>query len=671
MRERAHERGARVSERASPGAGITDPPLMPTGVEPGQSTRPEPVMEPGMEPVMEPGLERNAEREGASGAPDLRSPDVAAYAWVGAFVDELVRGGVVDACVAPGSRSTPLALMLAHHESVRVWTHLDERSAAFFALGMAKAGGRPVALVCTSGTAAANFLPAVVEARLSGVPLVVLTADRPPELRPDVGAPQTMDQARLYGTHAKWFVDAPLPEATPALLRQARTLAARTAATARSAPAGPVHVNLPFREPLVPRAVPVPARWGAADRMAWEGRPGGEPWVRVDGPVVLPGAGEMEELATALADARRPVIVCGPHADPAIRAPLTALARRLDAPVIADALSQLRFGADPRALVVDAYDAFLRDPPVVHALAPDLVLRVGALPTSRPLQLWMRTHAGARHILLGDGGWADPAQDAAWAVRADAAATCAALDRVLTPMLGDVPSADTGWITLWRRVNDHAREALAAALDGYDEASEPRLFAELGAMLPGGATLWVSSSMPVRDLDSFASARAEGIRVLANRGANGIDGVVSSALGAAAASDGPTVLAIGDLALYHDMNGLLAARLHALDLTVVLLNNDGGGIFSFLPQGDARQVAPRDFEALFGTPHGLDFAHAAALFGARFTRPGSWVELRSALAAAIAAPGLDVIEVRTDRAANVQHHRALWAAVSAALPELP
>jgi 2-succinyl-5-enolpyruvyl-6-hydroxy-3-cyclohexene-1-carboxylate synthase len=606
-------------------------------------------------------------------AADLEAPDVAAFVWVSAFVDELSRAGVRDACVAPGSRSTPLTLALAHNESMRVWTHLDERSAAFFALGMAKTARRPVALVCTSGTAAANFLPAVVEARLSGVPLVVLTADRPPELRADVGASQTIDQVKLYGTHAKWFVDAPLPEATPALLREARTLGSRAAAVASAVPAGPVHVNFPFREPLVPREVELPEWWSEDERLAWSGRPDGEPWVRVSVAERAADAELVESLAGVLADARRPVIVCGPLADPAIAPPLAAVARRIDAPLLADPLSQLRFGAQPATLVVDGYDAFLRaslSDDSAGALAPDLVLRVGALPTSKALQLWLRAHAGARQILLGDGGWADPAQDVAWAVRTDVASTCTELADVLAEMLGDTPLADADWAARWRRIDARTREILADELESDDEMSEPRLFAEMAAALPAGTTLWVSSSMPVRDLDSFAARRGERIRVLANRGANGIDGVVSSALGAAAASDGPTVLAIGDLAFYHDMNGLLAAKLHDLDATVVLVNNDGGGIFSFLPQGNADIVAPRDFEALFGTPHGLDFSHAAALYGARLVRPESWAGFHAALAAAIDAPGLNIIEVRTDRAANVERHRELWSAVSAGMAEL-
>ena len=607
----------------------------------------------------------------SNGAPTaLDAPDVAAYAWVGALVDELARGGVRDVCVAPGSRSTPLALTVAAHDAMRVWMQLDERSAAFFALGLAKASGRPVALVCTSGTAAANFFPAVIEARLSGVPLIVLTADRPPELRADVGAPQTIEQRALYGGYPLWFVDAPLPEATPLLLRHARTLGARAVATATGRPRGPVHLNLPFREPLVPRAAAVPDHWTPAEREAWTGRADVAPWVRIDSGAAVPSDDTVRDLAAALADARRPVIVCGPLSDDAIAAPLAELARRLDAPVLADPLSPLRFGAPEGTPVIDAYDALLRDQATAGSLVPDLVVRVGALPTSKPLQQWLQRHAIATQVLIDHEAWADPSQLVAWAVRADAARSCVMLEQAVAELLGDTPAAEPAWASRWRRMNDHARAAIAELLDGDDAPGEPRLFAELAARLPAGATLWVSSSMPVRDLDSFGAARVAPLRVLANRGANGIDGVVSSALGAAAASDGPTVLAIGDLAFYHDMNGLLAARLHDLDATVVLVNNDGGGIFSFLPQHDPALVSRRDFELLFGTPHGLDFANTAALYGARLVRPQSWDAFAETLQAAIATPGLDIIEVRTDRTRNVAQHREAWAAVQRALAEL-
>lgn len=594
------------------------------------------------------------------------SPAESAHAYVGAFVDELARAGVRHACVAPGSRSTPLALTLAVHPDVRVWVHLDERSAAFFALGMARAIGAPVALLCTSGSAAANFFPAVVEAQAASVPLLVLTADRPPELR-DVGAAQTIDQTRLYGAHAKWFVDVALPEATPELLRYVRTLAGRAAALAVAAPAGPVHLNFPFREPLVPVAVEPLADLAPADLLAWRGRPDKAPWVAVaDAPPALDVA-MARPLAVELRAARRPMLVCGPQTDPGLAAPLAALARALGAPLLADPLSQLRWGLHDRAAVVDRYDAALRHEPFAAALAPDLVLRVGAVPTSKPLLQYLGRHAAARHVVVDAARWPDPALTAAAVVHADPRLLAERLHDCLADVDGGESAAEPGWLAAWRYADASAGAALATYVAQLAEPFEGRVLAETAALVPAGGTLFVSSSMPVRDLDAFAPGDARAVRVLANRGANGIDGVVSTALGAAAAAReqgrGPVVLVIGDLAFYHDMNGLLAARLHALDATVVLVNNDGGGIFSFLPQA----AHPAHFERLFGTPHGLDFAPAVAMYGGRYTRADTWEALRAGVMAGMGGRGLHVVEVRTNRARNVALHRGAWAAVASAL----
>jgi 2-succinyl-5-enolpyruvyl-6-hydroxy-3-cyclohexene-1-carboxylate synthase len=573
-------------------------------------------------------------------------------------VEELVRAGVRHACVAPGSRSTPLALTLAAHAGIRTWMHLDERSAAFFALGMARWSGRPVALLCTSGTAAANFLPAVVEARQGRVPLVVLTADRPPELR-DVGAAQTIDQNHLFGAHAKWFVDVSLPEATAPMLRHARTLACRAAATAAAAPAGPVHLNFPFREPLVPVPLAMPAGLAPDDALAWTGRPDGAPWVRVADAPRVPDAATVAWLGTLLRDARRPLVVCGPQPDPSLGEALGGLAERVGAPLLADPLSGVRWGAHARGAVIDAYDAFLRDAGVAAALAPDVVLRIGAIPTSKPLLQYLERHAAARQVVVDAAGWPDPLLRAAAVVHAEPRAVCEAVSTI-------VPSpAASSWLECWRAHDADSRRAIDAHLARLDEPFEGRVLRDVAAALPDGATLWVSSSMPVRDLDGFAAGDGRALRVLANRGANGIDGVVSSALGAAAAAAeagaGPLALVIGDLAFYHDMNGLLAARLHALQATIVLVNNDGGGIFSFLPQA----AHPAHFERLFGTPHGLDFRMAAALYGASFVSLEHGDDVGAAVRAALHEPRLDVIEVRTDRARNVELHRAVWAAVAA------
>jgi len=565
-------------------------------------------------------------------------------AAVTAFVQALASAGVRHACFAPGSRSTPLVLALTREPRIRLWDHLDERAMGYFALGLARALAEPVAVVTTSGTAAANLLPAVVEASLSQVPLVVLTADRPPELR-DVGAPQTIDQLRLYGTHVKWFADVPLPDATPLVQRAAGTLARRAVALARAFPPGPVHLNLPYREPLVPHFPDHPA----------------DPTAAVVCGEMEPDAEALRPLAALLASHRQGIIVAGPQPDPGLACPLVELAARLGYPILADPLSQVRAGPQPRDLVLDAYDAVLREPAAVTALRPQLVLRVGALPTSKPLQLALEAWADAVHVLLAPGNWPDPSHQASWIVQGQLVRI---VERLLAATTHEPVQPEPGWAALWQQLDRIARASIRAALQQLTEPFEGRVFAELAEVLPDGAALVTGNSMPVRDLDAFFPASPRRIRFFANRGANGIDGVTSTALGIAAGHPGPTVLVTGDLSFYHDLTGLLAARRHRLRATIVLLNNDGGGIFSFLPQ--AREV-PERFEFLFGTPHGLDFQHAAALFGLAYARPADWPAFRAALAASLLDDGVTVIELRTDRQRNVELHQRLWDAARAAV----
>jgi 2-succinyl-5-enolpyruvyl-6-hydroxy-3-cyclohexene-1-carboxylate synthase len=595
------------------------------------------------------------------------TPDHATAAYIGAFVDELARSGMRHVCIAPGSRSTPLALTIAQHPALHVWMHLDERSAAFFALGMARALNEPVALLCTSGTAAANFFPAVVEASSACVPLLLLTADRPPELR-DIGATQTIDQNRLYGSYPKWFVEVTLADATPELLRYARTLACRAVATAAAAPAGPVHLNFPFREPLVPVAADPPARMSGIDTLAWYGRPDGEPWVTVRNAPPVAQADAIRDIIAQLASARHPLIICGPQFDADLAVPLGALANAIQAPLLADPLSQLRWGSHCRCAAIDRYDAALRDEATAAALVPDVVLRVGALPTSKALLQYVQRHGTARHMVVDAARWPDPALVAAEVIHADPRLLSEQLLACIQDESGR-RAVDADWLPAWRNVNALTDSALTEYMAARDEPFEGATLAEIANAIPDGGTLFVSSSMPVRDLDAFASGDDRNIRVLANRGANGIDGVVSSALGAAAArgerspNDGPLVLVIGDVAFYHDMNGLLAARLHALDATVVLLNNDGGGIFSFLPQA----ALPAHFEQLFGTPHGLHFKPVAELYGAQYHGADSLQSLRAGVLAGIDGTGLHIVEMRSDRARNLVLHREAWARVAAAL----
>ena len=584
----------------------------------------------------------------------------ALHTFVDAFVDELARCGLQHACVCPGSRSTPLAVMLHQHPRVNVWVHLDERSAAYFALGQAKATRQPVAVLGTSGTATLNFAPAVAEAFYARVPLLVLTADRPPELQ-EVGAPQTIDQSRLYGRHVKRCIEMPLPEAGPDVARYVRTMAGRAMAACRTQRPGPVHVNFPFREPLIP--------------MPQEHRPGernAAPLVTVtQGPQTLSHA-DATELAGQLQGAQRGLIVCGPQDDPGFPEAVARLSTQLQFPLLADVLSQVRRGTHDRSCLIDSYDAFLRDSQMAPSLVPDLVLRFGATPVSKPLQQYLQSLRTCRQLLIGPADdWHDPALVATDRVHVDPSAFCEALLSALPKR----PRRDFGFASAWRhkweRLNAQTRTTLNACLNEPPALNEPKVFAELDAVLPPGATLFAGNSMPVRDLDTFFAAGSRPVRFLANRGASGIDGVVSTALGASSVSPGPCVLVIGDLSLYHDMNGLLAARRHGLQATIVLLHNDGGGIFSFLPQAEA--VA--SFEELFGTPHGLDFRHAARLYGLDYCEPEDGQALCTAFKKAFHNPGVSLIAVHTDRDANVRLHRDAWRAVSqrirAAAPSEP
>jgi 2-succinyl-5-enolpyruvyl-6-hydroxy-3-cyclohexene-1-carboxylate synthase len=582
--------------------------------------------------------------------------------WARALIDELVRGGVQEAVVCPGSRSTPLTLACAGDARLRTRSILDERSAAFFALGAAKATQRPALVIATSGTAGAHFYPAILEAEATGVSLIAITADRPPELH-GCGAPQTMDQQRLFGGHVRFFADLGVPEEVA--LPHLRATAARAAFRART---GPVHLNAPFREPLAPVPGPLPARLRDL------------PALRHQRGTPLP---EVAEAARALLARPRGVIVCGPRdAQGDLPAAVGALAEKLGYQVLAEATSQVRY-ALPGCIA--HYDSILRDERWARALRPDAVLRIGSGLTSKVLQASL---AGAFTVVLGERDEViDPDHDAALALLGDPAAICRALAAALPardssssaaapahdPLSGSLAAA-------WREAEARAAAALETALtggaahsggpprgDGSDALGEPLIARETFAALREDAVVFVSSSMPIRDADAYASRAPPGVRVLANRGLNGIDGVVSSALGAAAATGRPTTLLIGDLALLHDLHGLLAARHLGIPLTVVCVDNDGGGIFSFLPVAQLAEPLPH-FEPLFATPQGVDLAQVAALCGARLHRPTTPDALRVALRE---ARGLSLIAVRTDRARNVEEHRALHAAVSAALGAPP
>jgi 2-succinyl-5-enolpyruvyl-6-hydroxy-3-cyclohexene-1-carboxylate synthase len=562
------------------------------------------------------------------------------YAPLQVFVDELFRCGMRHAVTSPGSRNAPLALTLAAQEGVEALSVLDERSAGFVALGMAKASGRPVAVTCTSGTAAANLLPAVVEAHEARVPLIVLTADRPPELR-EVGAGQAIDQLKLYGTAAKWFVEVGNHEPSRATAIHHRALACRAYWTALEGRPGPVHLNFPLREPLAPSREPE-----GLDPTDWNGRPDGSPWTEVREHASAPHSDDVHRVAERIAAEPRGLIVCGPTSEPVADA-AARLAAAAGWPLLAEPTSGVRCGDHDRSHVVAHYDVLLRIQGFTAEHRPELVLRVGDMPTSKPLRAFVAE--SSQMVVDPHGAWHEPTRTAELVLHAAAEPTLAALagavemrtGRARAAAVGAGPASGAGteaavddWVRAWREADAKVSPAVEAAPESF----EGRILAGVEPELPYEAVVWVSSSMPIRDVESFFPQSPKRLRLLANRGANGIDGVVSSALGAAVATGLPTWILIGELALQHDVGGLIAARRAGVGLNIVCLNNGGGGIFDFLPV--AEHADPAAYEAHIATPsEGVDLA-------------ALWPGLR---------------EVRTDRRQNVRLHRELVERVAAEL----
>jgi 2-succinyl-5-enolpyruvyl-6-hydroxy-3-cyclohexene-1-carboxylate synthase len=556
-----------------------------------------------------------------------------ALACVSAFVNALTSFGLRDACVSPGSRSTPIALALARNESVRVHVHLDERSSAFFALGLAKTSGVPTAVVTTSGTAAANLFPAIVEASMSRVPLIALTADRPPELR-GVGANQTIDQIGLFGEYASWFWDAQVPAEGSDAGRSWYKLGVHTYREACRG--GPVHVNLPFREPLVPSGHSVDLGERFAPGLAGVGLSEGE----------TPEDDQVAEFADVITGGGDGLVFVG-----GLRVSgrwFVDLGDRLGWPVIAEPISGCRIPG-----TLGAAQHLLADADFADAHAPELFLQIGASPTSRPALEAVRR---ARRLIIVDPDElvADPNR------RAEKRFTVHAGNLVDRALDAITPSSGGSWLSSWREADGRATDAIDALLDSWDEPFEGRIARDLAASIPDGGVLVVGSSMPVRDLDAYMRPR-EGLRVLANRGASGIDGFVSTALGVSASGAATTALC-GDLTLLHDIGSLIWSAGRGLDCVVVVPNNDGGAIFSFLPQRELPE-----FEELFATPHGLDLGAISRAAGAGHARIEHAADLVPTVERARGAGGVHVVEVPIDRARNLELHAAVRETVAAAL----
>ena len=551
-------------------------------------------------------------------------------AFAATFVDELAAQGVEYACVSPGSRSAPIAMALQRHPRIKVIVQIDERSSSFFGLGLGKATGKPAVLLCTSGTAAAEFHAAVVEASYSRTPLIVITADRPPELR-DVGANQAIDQQRLYGSAVRWFFDPGTPVEIPAAPRMWRRLAARAVAEAAG---GPVHLNLPFREPLVPPPGQVPSAQGEAPQSITSGR-------------ILPTPAQLTSLASALQHARRPLVVAGEMRDGERLAPALT---RLGLPVLAEPGSQLRRPETGGA--VESYEALLRAGwSLEHG--PDLVIRVGGTPTSRAMNAWLAAAAAPTFLIDPDHSWRDQDQVARHVVACDPQALLEALP----------PVSRTTWRDEWVSAGKKAGAAISATLISTP-LHEGHIVRAVASRMPDTAQVFIGSSMPIRAADSFWPLAKSQQRFYGNRGASGIDGLVSTGLGIATGrSTVPTILLLGDLSLYHDMNGLWAIGRHGVKATIVVCDNNGGGVFNFLPQAQHPDV----FEEIFATPLGLDFAQVARLYGLVYSPVTERSGLEPAISDAIDKSTPTMVVVKFKRDDSVSGHRLCWEAAAAAL----
>ena len=553
--------------------------------------------------------------------------------WADALMDGLNSAGVTCAVISPGSRSTPLVLSADRHPEIETWTLIDERCAAFFALGLAKHDQSPVVVIATSGTAPANWYPAVIEANHSGTPLILLSADRPPELQ-NCGANQTIDQADLFNRQVRLFLDPGPAAATSEGLRQIREKGIEAVHQALGQNPGPVHINLPFREPLTPKDVPEPSYSNSNS-------PAPKQRLQIDA--------EQIKRITDIISHGPGIIICGPSTPEAgLSQTIAELARRLRLPVVADPLSNVRFGAHGHSNIISNYDGFLRHQEFIDHTLPTWVLRFGAMPISKSLEQYLERNNPETILCAPRGDWPDPLHLTKEIVRANPVALCDAL--METKLL---PEHDN-----WLKRFQQAEQLTNAAQpdNNSDQPCEDLIVQELIYAIPDEAVLFSGNSLPIRHLDRWSGNATKSIRIVANRGASGIDGNISSLLGLAAASRQRIFGLLGDLAFYHDMNGLLAAR--NIDGVIVLLNNGGGGIFGHLPQAELAQ-----FNRHWLTPTNLDFSKVAELYGLNFHRINKQSELTPALEIAMAEHGLSILEVMVDREHALARHHAWLKAI--------
>ncbi|MEH6937957.1 2-succinyl-5-enolpyruvyl-6-hydroxy-3-cyclohexene-1-carboxylic-acid synthase [Bacillus sp. JJ664] len=564
--------------------------------------------------------------------------------YIGSLVDELSALNIQNVVISPGSRSTPIAMLVNEHPKLNSFIAIDERGAGFFALGIAKSTKQPTVLICTSGTAASNYLPAISEAKESRIPLIVITADRPHELR-DIGAPQAMNQIGLYGSFVKKFIELALPEASEAMYQYARASMSRLYRSCMTAPKGPVHVNIPLREPLVPN-------FKIEDLFSAGKRHQDRAYTNLSESFATISKDTIDQMHELFQSKRKGLLICGPYVEEKALHSILELGEKLGYPVLCDPLSNGRTIINDKALTIDTYDTFLRFGENVDTLDSEVIVRFGAMPVSKTFNQYVQKQENCEMIVIDEGDlWRDPTLRATQMISCNDTEFCHAIlhDFLLNE------SVDDDWLMKWQTINQKTKSGLQKA-ELFEELFEGKIVQVLAKNLPENSTIFVSNSMPIRDIDTFLHMQNKKLKIACNRGVNGIDGTIATALGMAAAGENITLL-IGDLSFYHDLNSLVLAKLHQLPIQIVLVNNDGGGIFSFLPQSKEE----KHFETLFGTPLGLDFQHATALFGGVHTKVSSWFEFEDALA--LKHEKLHVIEVLTNRKENYELHQKVWSIV--------
>ena len=567
--------------------------------------------------------------------------------YIAALVDEFYQLGVRHAVFSPGSRSTTMAMLFKEHEGFETYMNIDERSASFMALGIAKAHKEPTVLVCTSGSAVAHYLPAVLEAQYTGVPLIVLSADRPHTLL-HVGAPQTVDQHKIFGTAVNYFEELAVPQESH-YYTYPRQVARKAYMKAMDTKKGPVHINVPLFEPLVPE---LSRNHFEAGRSSFKvvkpnyssvfGCDNRNNLTHINNAIdIAHGNDGTNEINDLLKRYERILILAGPQIDIDEAETIRSFGEALQAPILADPLSNVR-GCSTSKVVISTYDALLAGQALWHELKPDCVIQFGQIVVSKRVQQMIASWTDVEYIEV------NPTMDSMNPTGKTTIHMQASID-VFTHLHGKNNSSDT-YLNIWRRLDQAGKKQLSTAID-EPHCFEGRTIRELQKQIPEDGQIFVANSMTIRDFDYFWFSGESKAVLYGNRGVNGIDGTISTALGLAA-NGRPTYLVIGDLSLFHDLNGLAVAKTHNLNLTIILHNNDGGGIFEYLPQKGTRH-----FDYLFSTSQGLDYSGAAKLYGCGYTKISSPNELSSVLANVSQETGVHIIEIPTNREYSRELHK--------------